>query len=241
MSSKWRKRLEQSGSAGLASQSRRPHPSPKAVSPQIVRLVVQIRRRLAKRKVSLVGARAIRRELHSLHCGKHEPSLAATKRILHERGLSIPPRSRPMAFFPKSLVLLDGTLQALDRTCRYLEDGPKVYALHTLNLRTRANVQTIANDKSGATVLAHCMAVWKILGIPNLLQIDNHAAFCGGYKVPRVLGRLVRGANCQFSLSCAQSVPRELFTGAVQTFFQDRPTTTGTMSMPRESTQAIAA
>lgn len=190
--SKWRNRLDQSGPSGLYSQSRRPRHSPKAVSPRIVRLVVQVRQRLAKRKVGLIGARAIRRELHPLHLGKHEPSLATVKRILRERGLSTPPQPLPPVFFPKPLALLDGTLQALDWTCRYLEDGLKVYAFHTLNLRTRACVQTIATNKSGATVLTHCLTTWKTLGIPHYLQLDNDAAFCGGCKVPRVFGQLVR-------------------------------------------------
>lgn len=190
--SKWRQRLNQSGPSGLHSQSRRPHRTPWAYSPRIVRLVVQARRRLAKRKVGLIGPRAIRRELRPLRLGKHEPSLATIKRILHEQGLSTPARETPPAYFPKPLVLLEGTLHAMDWTCRYLETGPKVYAFHTLNLRTRACMQTVATDKSGPTVLAHCVAAWKTLGIPRFLQLDNDAAFCGGYKVPRVFGQLVR-------------------------------------------------
>jgi putative transposase len=190
--SKWQKRLGQSGTSGLHSQSRRPHHFPRAASPRIVHLVVQARRRLVKRKVGLIGPRAIRRELRPLRLGKHEPSLATIKRILHNQGLSTPPLALPPAYFPKPLVLLKGTLQAMDWTCRYLEAGTKVYAFHTLNLRTRACVQTVATDKSGPTVLAHCLTTWKTLGIPDFLQLDNDAAFCGGYKVPRVFGQLVR-------------------------------------------------
>ena len=190
--SKWRKRLDQSGTAGLHSQSRRPHHTPWAYSPRMVHLVVQARQRLAKRKVGLIGPRAIRRELRPLHLGKREPSLATVKRILHDQGLSTPPRDLPPAYFPKPLLLLDGTLHALDWTCRYLEAGLKVYTFHTLNLRTRACAQTVALDKSGSTVLSHCCAAWKTLGIPHFLQLDNDAAFCGGYKVPRVFGQLVR-------------------------------------------------
>ena len=33
---------------------------------------------------------------------------------------------------------------------------------------------------------------WKTLGIPDFLQLDNDAAFCGGYKTPRRFGQFVR-------------------------------------------------
>jgi hypothetical protein len=90
------------------------------------------------------------------------------------------------------MMALDGILHALDWTCRYLEDGCKVYAFHTLNLHTRACAQTIAADKSSQTVIRHAFHTWKTLGIPHFLQLDNDAAFCGGYKVPRIFGQFVR-------------------------------------------------
>jgi hypothetical protein len=80
----------------------------------------------------------------------------------------------------------------MDWTCRYLDGGAKVYAFHTLNLRTRACAQTIAADKTTATVRQHALQAWKSLGIPLFLQLDNDAAFNGGYKVPRVFGQFVR-------------------------------------------------
>jgi hypothetical protein len=90
------------------------------------------------------------------------------------------------------LSIVDGVLHAIDWTCRYLAGGVKVYAFHTLNLRTRACVQTIAADKQGRTVFAHLLQTWQTLGIPAFLQLDNDAAFCGGYKTPRRIGQVVR-------------------------------------------------
>jgi hypothetical protein len=87
---------------------------------------------------------------------------------------------------------VSGSLHALDWTCRYLEDGLKIYAFHTLNLRTRTLSQTIALDKRYETVRKHGLQTWKTLGIPQFLQLDNDAAFCGGYKAPRVFGQFVR-------------------------------------------------
>src|SRR3990172_857722 len=183
--SKWQKRFNQQGASGLHSHSRQPHHTPTACSPRIVRLIVQTRRRLVKQSVGLTGARAIRRELRKV-LGKQTPSLPTIKRVLQTHGLVSKPTEASPAYFPKPLTTVKGTLHAMDWTCRYNEEGPKVYAFHTLNLRTRACSQTIAADKSSATVIRHCLNTWKTLGIPQFLQLDNDAAFCGGYKAPRV-------------------------------------------------------
>jgi transposase len=190
--SKWQNRFDRQGMAGLRSSPRRPRYTPRACSPHIVRVIVQTRRRLVKQKVGLLGPRAIWRELRQLGLGKHLPSLATIKRVLQTRGLTAAPPAAAPAYCPKPLTTREGTLHALDWTCRYLEKGPKVYAFHTLNLRTRACVQTLAADKRGETVLAHGLATWKTLGIPRFLQLDNDAAFCGGYKTPRLFGHFVR-------------------------------------------------
>jgi hypothetical protein len=189
---KWYKRFDRQGLEGLKSQSRRPHGTPWACPPRIVRLIEQTRRRLVKRKVGLIGPRAILRELRKLRLGRHLPSLTTIKRVLRTRHLVAIADDAPPAYFPAPRLVLSGTLDAVDWTCRYLEDGPKVYAFHTLNLRTRACYQTITNDKSSATAIAHILDTWKTLGIPHFLQLDNDAAFCGGYKAPRVFGQFVR-------------------------------------------------
>jgi len=189
--SKWQKRYEQQGPSGLRTHSRRPHHTPGACPPRIMRLIVRTRRRLVNQKVGLRGARAIRRELRKV-LGKQTPSLTTINRVLQKRHLIFQPSEVSSVYFPKPLTIMDGTLHALDWTCRYLEDGPKVYAFHTLNLRTRACAQTIAADKSSATVIRHDLHTWKTLGIPHFLQLDNDAAFCGGYKTPRIFGQFVR-------------------------------------------------
>lgn len=190
--SKWQNRFDQYGVAGLRSHSRQPHHSPSACPPPLVRLIVQTRRRLVQQTVGLIGPRAIQRELRKLRLGKRLPSLATIKRVLHTQHLVGTATEARRAYFPKPLTTVAGILHALDWTCRYLERGPKVYAFHTLNLRTRACVQTIAGDKSGQTVRKHCLMSWQSLGIPQFLQLDNDAAFCGGYKGARVCGHFIR-------------------------------------------------
>lgn len=186
--SKWTHRFEQLGAAGLKSHSRQPHHQPRALAPALVRAIVRTRQRLVQQRVGLIGPRAIQREFE--RAGGPVPSRTTIKRVLRQHGL-IPAAPKP-SYFPRPLAVLTGSLHALDWTCRYLEDGVKVYAFHTLNLRTRACVQTIAADKQGATVIRHLLGTWQTLGIPAFLQLDNDAAFCGGYKTPRRIGQVVR-------------------------------------------------
>ena len=193
---KWRLRFQRQGARGLRSGARRPRRNPKAYSARIVRLIVQTRRRLARQRVGLIGARTIHRELRALGLGQRTPSLATIKRVLQAHGLSTPLAELPLAYCPNPQALLSGTLHAIDWTCRYLEHGPKVYAFHSLNLRTRACSQTIASDKSSATLRVHVLHTWKTLGIPHFLQLDNDAIFNGGYKAPRIFGQFVRLCLC---------------------------------------------
>jgi len=189
---KWRLRFQRKGWRGLRSHSRRPRQHAGAIARRIVRLIVQTRRRLARQPVGLSGPRAIRRELRQLGLGKRAPSLATIKRVLHAQGLSTPAVEPVPAYCPAPQTTLSGILHAIDWICRYLEHGPKVDAFHTLNLRTRACSQTIASDKSSATLRAHVLHTWKTLGIPHFLQLDNDAVFNGGYKAPRIFGQFVR-------------------------------------------------
>jgi hypothetical protein len=85
-----------------------------------------------------------------------------------------------------------GSLDALDWTCRYLEGGVKVYAFHTLNLRTRALYQTLARTKELSIAQMHVLDAWQRQGIPRFLQLDNDAVFWGGYKVARMVGQFAR-------------------------------------------------
>ena len=191
--SKWRKRYQHFGWAGLRSHSRRPHRPGRQYAPRVRRLVVRAYHDLQKRKVGLHGVQAVPGELRKRRVLRHIPSLSTIKRILRQAGIL--PRHRRTEkdiYFPHPTPTARYRIQAMDWTERYLEGGAKVYAFHTIALDTRACTQTIRPDKTTATVIAHARKVWKTQGIPAALQMDNDAAFCGGYKAPRTFGKFVR-------------------------------------------------
>jgi putative transposase len=189
---KWQRRFARFGWDGLKSHPRRPRHLTGRYDARTRRLVVQARLRLRKRKVGLIGPKAIRQELQTAHLLRRLPSLSTIRRILHDAGLLKPPRPAVEGYFPQPTPTAHYVLQAMDWTGRYLAGGAKVFAFHTIDLATRGIQQTISGDKAGPTVRQHALQTWQTLGLPDGLQMDNDAAFCGGYKVPRVFGDFVR-------------------------------------------------
>lgn len=189
---KWRTRFGEQGTAGLRSQSRQPRTSSHAWAREMGSLIVRTRKRLQKAPAGLIGARAIRHELQQLMPRRVLPSATTIYRVLHQAGVLAPPSLSVAPYFPAPSEEVEGSLDAMDWTCRYLAGGTKVYAFHTLNLRTRALYQTLAGNKELGTAQAHVLAAWEIRGLPRFLQLDNDAIFCGGYKVERVVGQFLR-------------------------------------------------
>jgi putative transposase len=190
--SKWLHRFDELGWQGLRAHPRAPlHPSAR-YSEHTRHLVVATRQRLLKRRISLSGPQAIQDELRQANLLRRIPSLATIKRILHDAHLIHHPHPPKRGYFPQPTATSTYVLHAMDWTARYLRGGAKLFVFHTVDVQTRAITQTLHTDKTGATVQAHTLAAWQQLGLPDGLQLDNDAAFNGGYKVRRVFGAFVR-------------------------------------------------
>jgi putative transposase len=190
--SKWQHRFAQFGWQGLRSRSRAPLHQRRRYSERIRHLIVATRQHLQQRRVGLCGPQAIQDELRQADLLRRVPSLATIKRVLHEAQLIHRPRPSARGYFPQPTPSATYVLHAMDWTARYLEGGAKLFVFHTVDVQTRALAQTLHSDKRGSTVRAHVLEAWQRLGLPDGLQLDNDAAFNGGYKVRRVFGAFVR-------------------------------------------------
>lgn len=189
---KWVYRFDKRGSTGLRSRSRRPRRQPTRTPAWVRRQVLRLRRKLERAPIGPISARGIQRAWRKECLPAPRPSLTTIKRILRAAGVTGSKPAGPPAYFPAPGPRLAYSLHAMDWTERYLERGVKVYAFHTLDLASRAAKQTISPNKTGATVRQHALDSWQSLEIPAFLQLDNDAAFNGGYKVRRVIGQFVR-------------------------------------------------
>jgi transposase len=188
----WKKRFDQLGWEGLKSQWRRPHRIARRDDEHTRHLVILARHRLGRRKVGLIGPRAIQDELRAARLLRHPPSCSTIKRLLHAAGLIKTSRAPGTVDDPQPTPAEDYGLHAGDWTARFLRGGCKVFAFHPLDLETYARQQTIGSDKSLAAVGQHALETWHVLGLPDGLQLDKDAAFCGGFKAPRRFGQFVR-------------------------------------------------
>jgi putative transposase len=189
----WQTRFAQMGWDGLKDLPRRPRQSPHAYDRTARAVVLRLRRSLQSRRLGLIGARSIRREILDHHLLRQVPALTTINRWLKAAGLiSSPPPAARAVYYPAPGWRRGARLQAMDWTARYLEGGGKVFAFHTIEAATRALAQTISGDKSKASLLRHVRQVWQTLGLPDLLQLDNDAAFNGGQKTARRFGHFVR-------------------------------------------------
>jgi putative transposase len=190
---KWQRRYAQAGWVGLRSRSRRPQRAPRAHPAQARAVVLRVRRTLQQRAVGLRGARAVQQELRQHHLLRRVPSLATINRWVKAAGLSdAAPPTPATVYYPQPRAADDYVVHAMDWTARYLSGGQKVFAVHTVDVATRALGQTLSPDKAGTRFLAHALHVWQTLGMPDSLQVDNDAAFTGGEQAPRRFGTFVR-------------------------------------------------
>jgi len=190
---KWWQRFTILGWKGLHSLSRRPKHAPLSYTHQAHAVVLRVRRALEQRQVGLVGARAIQQEIRDHQLLTPVPSLASIKRWLHSAGITPPLlQEQPQRYYPQPARPPHAVWQACDWIARYLEGGAKVFVFHTVDLETRALGQTIRPDKTVASVCSHLLSTWQTLGLPHRLHLDNDAAFSGGERTSRRLGRVVR-------------------------------------------------
>jgi transposase len=190
---KWKQRFAQAGWAALDSLPKTPAHSPQGYPAQAVQLVVRMRQRLERQTAGLVSARAIQRELRQQRLLTPIPAQTTIKRWLREQGVLTPAVSPvAAAYYPALPSPAQAVTFAADWIARYLPGGEKVYAFHTLDLQTHALAQSLGADKSTEAACAHLLAACQTLGLPDLLRLDNDAAFTGlGWRT-RLFGRFVR-------------------------------------------------
>jgi transposase InsO family protein len=190
---KWQRRYEELGWAGLENYSRRPHRSPQEYKADTRALVLNLRRRLARSSVGLVGARALRHEILKRRLLRTVPCEATIKLWVKDAGLttSVPPAPEK-SYYPVPHFAPETVWHLMDWTARYIEGGQKVFAFHTVEAQTRGLTETIRPSKTVASVIAHGVEVWQQLGVPDFLQLDNDSAFTGGEKTARRFGAFVR-------------------------------------------------
>lgn len=186
----------------LEDRSRAPGKVGNKTDPQVEQAILRLRRIREARdreqtKYALVGAPAIQRELKAL--GFPEvPAISTIEHILRRHGLTHPKvkAQRPQATreYPRPQAQKSNDVHQLDLVGPwYLEHQSTKHYLYVLKDVASLAVGVDAFDNRKAqTIVGFLLGVFKTLGIPSILQVDNALEFRGSNKYPRSFGRMIR-------------------------------------------------
>lgn len=174
--------------------SRQPLTSPHRTPAEIEDVIAMVRLSLYNKGL-FCGDQAIAWELEEM--GVHPiPSLSTIGRILRRRDLT---HRRTGRYEPKGTAypalpaLRPNQTQQVDLVgpC-YLTGSLRFFSLNAIDvLLNRCGVEPIPS-RAAQSILDAVWAVWKRLGMPDNLQVDNEMSFFGSPTHPRGMGPLIR-------------------------------------------------
>ncbi len=191
---KWVKRYSLRDPAWCQDQSRQPHISPHRTTEEIEEIVKMVRLSLYNKDL-FCGDQAILWELEEMQV-QPLPSLRTINRILSRHGLT---HRRTGRYEPKGKrypglpALVPNQTHQIDLVgpC-YLQGPIRFYSLNAVDVAiNRCGIEP-ALSRSSQSILDAVWALWKRMGIPDNIQVDNEMAFYGTPAHPRGMGSLIR-------------------------------------------------
>ncbi len=193
---KWWAEYQQNPRIDFADRSRAPHLSSTQTPETVVQAIVSIRQTLEaaatrETRYGLIGSPAIQNQLE--HLGIELPSETTIQRILRAHGLTHPiGAGNDSAYYPWLDAWAVNAIHAMDIITKHIRGGEEIENFHTIDHYSHAVFLSQHTDKNSATSGAHLVATWSKLGLPQIQQLDNEAAFNGGHTHRRVIGQVVR-------------------------------------------------
>jgi hypothetical protein len=199
---KWASRSDPSDETWAQDRPRRPKTSPGALGREQEEMILAMRRLLVTEH-RFCGPQAILWELEATG-GTTVPSLSTVERIVLRHkddpglrphpGVEAKSRYRPRGKrYPAPASGRANMLHQSDFVgpC-YLTGGTRFYSLHVVDVATRRVAVEPVEGRDDETVLEALWRIWKRLGKPRCLQLDNEMTFFGSYRYPRATGQLIR-------------------------------------------------
>lgn len=191
---KWVARYTPDDPAWCEDQSRKPLTSPYRTPTEIEHIVEIVRLNLYNKGL-FCGAQIIRWELEDLGV-QPLPSVRTINRIFNRRGLThrrtgrYEPKGKA---YPALTALFPNQTHQVDLVGPCYLTGPiRFYSLNAMDIMINRCAIEPMPSKTAQSVLDAVYAVWKRMGIPENLQVDNEIAFFGSPIHPRGMGPLIR-------------------------------------------------
>jgi len=191
---KWVSRYTPDDGAWYEDESRQPLTSPYRIPAEIEEIVAMVRLSLYNKGL-FCGNQAIQWEMNDMEV-KPLPSLSTIGRILRRRELT---HRRTGRYEPKGKkypglpALTPNQTHQLDLVGPCYLTGPvRFYSLHIIDVAiNRCGIEPMPS-KAAQSIINAVYAVWKRMGIPENMQVDNELAFFGSPVYPRSMGPLIR-------------------------------------------------
>jgi transposase InsO family protein len=169
---------------------------PQAVEDAVVRIRQVLQRGSdPELKYAFVGAETIQWELKRMG---HDPppSIPAINRALRRREM-IQPRTKRCqdeikSFCPSPVADGPNRLHQLDIVTRRIEGWGGIFSFHLIDVARRLPLIRQYKSKGADVTKSFLVEGWQTIGLPELLQMDNEATFCGGYRAKRTISQIVR-------------------------------------------------
>jgi len=191
---KWLDRSASDDPVWYQDKSRRPLKPGLYTAAEIEELVKMVRLRLYNDNV-FYGAQAIQWELDEMGV-PYVPSLRTINRILARQDLTNRRTGRYQSKGRRYPVLPAAQPNQIHQAdfvgpC-YLKGPIRFYSLNIVDLCTgRCGIEPLYS-RSGQDVIDGFWSLWKRMGIPSQLQVDNEMSFYGSPTHPRGMGPLIR-------------------------------------------------
>ena len=195
---KWRKRFEEEGWRGLEDRSRAPHKHgtrfPDSLRQAIARARSELEAEAARGSgLKYIGGLAVRTRLKAKQV-KPLPSVPTIERVLSEKGMTRPYRSKPCQEieYPRLRPNDPHQLCQIDIVPHFLTGGERVACFNALDVVSRYPTGRAYARRRSQDAVDFLIHTWQTLGIARYTQVDNESCFSGGFTHRHVLGKVVR-------------------------------------------------
>jgi len=188
---KWLNRYEQLlGGDWYKEQSRAPKIVTSKISPEIERLVINIRNQLKNNKYAQIGAISIQWAMKKL--GIEPPPIWTIDRILKRHNLTRHKQSPPKKKNDYPGVKYCNVQQMDLVGPRFIKNYGRCYSFNIIDIESHCVQVNPIKSKSTESIVNAIIRFWQTFGIPDFLQMDNEMSFRGSNRHPHSFNLLIR-------------------------------------------------
>ena len=182
---KWLKRYKNDGENWSEELSRRPHQSKEKIEKAMEQAIIDTRVKLEKQLYAQIGALNIRRHLEKQ--GLVPPPISTINKVLKRNSL-VKKRRRYEPRGANYPVLKAGQSNFMHQFDlvgpRYLKTDGRFYSANAIDAYDRRCCIHPVRRQTKSDILASLIRCWRLLGIPEYLQMDNQLPMRGSNRYP---------------------------------------------------------